>query len=420
MRRKALLSNRFLKRISYVLCHVAILFSTSSLFAQNDNGLEALKANLLDEGFENVAVLRPSNTLLFVQYENRRYRFEPRALAKVTEITAQAIGREQVQLDILILHQQIPMVMAHISLPAYFDLIEKRIDLEQFSQTCYFTLDFQQTAAQNVLNPSAFKPDLIVIPNFRAQFGDFDNPVQSNINLIPELRMLLAKGLSLQAQLIIPLQNDFYFDEEGKELRPGMITINQLVRLRNNFFVTATAGFFNRHRAGGNIQVKNYFANGRFAIGADVGFTRYYSFTGREASYAESAGYLTAILSAEYRYTPYDLTGRIRIGNFLYNDPGVRADVLRQFGEVKIGFFALANTSGDLNGGFNFSIPLPPRKYTKIKYARLRPAKSFSWEYRAKGFPTSGYLFETGHDIFDLMLEYNPNYMKKRFLIELL
>ncbi|MFP4469447.1 MAG: YjbH domain-containing protein [Bacteroidales bacterium] len=371
------------------------------------------------QGFENVFAQAEADNVLQIRYENRRYRFEPYALARVLEIVGNNFN-SPVILHITVLHQTIPMVVVQLPLQAYLEWKSGAISLEQFSTKCRFTMDTEPNPTQGKpANPSFYKPDLVVIPNWRAQFGDFDRPVQSNINLIPEVNLLLGKGLSVNAQLIIPVQYNFLYDDDEHELRPGNITINQLIRLKDEFFVSATAGFFNLNRAGVNLELKKYFAEGKLAIGTNVGLTRYHSFTGREALPYETSNFLTAFLTAEYRHLAYDLTGRIQAGNFLYNDPGVRFEVLRQFGEVQIGFFALINTKEDLNGGFNFSIPIPPRKYSRIKYFRIRPSEAFSWEYRAKGFPTSGIMYKTGHQLFDLMLEFNPDYMKKRFLIEL-
>lgn len=419
MAKRFLVKDGLLKRIRTVLCHVVLLFFSSILMGQETGQIIAIENKLVNEGFENVTVWSEADSIIGIEYENRRYRFEPRALAKVIDMVSRNLEGKDVELQITVLHQMIPMVFVQVSLSAYQALMQENITLEQFSEECRFTMDTGKASQKEPSNSSRFKPDLVIIPDWRAQFGDFDRPVQSNINIIPELNFLLGKGLSVNAQLIIPVQYNFLYDDEEKEVRPGNITLNQLVRLEDDFFISATAGFFNRNRAGLNLELKKYFSEGKFAIGADVGFTNYHSFTGREALPYESSNYLTAFLTAEYRYVPYDLTGRLQAGNFLYNDAGVRFDVLRQFGEVNIGFFALVNTSGDLNGGFNFAIPIPPAKYTKLRFFRVRPSEKFSWEYRAKGFPTSGIAYKTGHQLFDIMLEFNPDYMKKRFLIEL-
>ena len=194
--------------------------------------------------------------------------------------------------------------------------------------------------------------------------------------------------------------------------------MNQFVRLEDDFYITATAGLFNKNRAGANLEIRKVFANGRFSVGSNIGYTTGYSYTGYRTDYLDYEKYLTAIFDLEYRYVPFDLTGSLQAGNFLYNSLGVRFEVLRQFGEVNIGFFALA-ASGDINGGFKIAIPLPPRKYTKLKYVRIRPSKRFKWEYRAKGFPRSGTMYNTGYSLYDLFLDLNPNQIKKQIIREL-
>ena len=267
-------------------------------------------------------------------------------------------------------------------------------------------------------NRSRFKPDIVVIPQLRTQFGNFDNPVQSNINLIPELNLQIAKGLTFKGQYIFPVQNDYFFDEEGKTMRPGNITLNHFMRLNDDFYVNTTVGLFNKNRAGLNLEIRKIFSDGKFSIGANLGLTTGYSYTGYQTVYLDYEQYLTALLELEYRYVPFNLTGMLQAGNFLYNSLGARINVLRQFGEVNVGFFMLI-TEDVFNGGFMIGIPLPPRKYTKLKYARIRPSHRFNWEYRAKGFPTSGAMYNTGHDLFVTFLDLNPNQIKSQIILHL-
>ena len=89
------------------------------------------------------------------------------------------------------------------------------------------------------------------------------------MNLIPEYNLLIARGLSFKAQMIVPVYNDFNkdrlayhdLDEEGSMIRPGLISLTQFLRLDDEVFVTATAGFFDKNRAGANFEMKKYFAN---------------------------------------------------------------------------------------------------------------------------------------------------------------
>jgi len=201
-------------------------------------------------------------------------------------------------------------------------------------------------------------------------------------------------------------------------VRPGNITLNQFVSLSDNFYLNVTGGFFDKNRAGLNFDVKKAFIEGRVEVGANIGFTGYYSYTGIQTEFYDKQKYLTVLLNTQYRYNPYDLLIRLEIGNYLYNVPAVQFEVLRQFGEVEIGFFAFA-TKDDYDGGFRFSIPIPPGKYTKLNWFRVRPSKAFSWRYRAKGFPQNGVTYNTGYNLTDELMDYNPDFVKKRLIIEI-
>ena len=412
-----------LKVFLQVLCHVVLLFQgiDNQVFSQNSEIERSIGSSLVKAGYENVVVLYRDSSLM-IGYENRRYRFEARALAEVMKLVSTSPDLEARKIQIVVFYQFVPIILADYEPVFLNDFVHQHTSGEDFYQSLNITLfpdDFDQTGFEGFKNKSFFKTDLVAIPNWKVQFGDFDNPVQSNINLIPELNTTFSKGLSFKGQVIIPVQNNFYFDEEGKKIRPGNITLNQFVRLKDDFFISFTGGFFNLNRAGLNLDMKKYLLNGDLVLGAEAGYTGYYSFTGLEPEYYEDGKFLTAFLMAAYTYQPYDATGIVRIGNFLYNNPGIRVDLLRQFREVKIGFFALIS-SGDVNGGFNFSIPLPPRKYCKINPVRIRPSENFKWEYKARGFPESGMIYTTEHNVFEMMLEYNPDFMKKQVFIELL
>lgn len=304
----------------------------------------------------------------------------------------------------------------------YRDFVSEKFTPDEFLEVLEVSADnpeFEKFKAP-LKNKSQFKADIAIGPQVKAQFGNFDRPVQANINLVPELNSLLAKGLFLKTQMILPVYNNYLIPEQAEtEVRPGILALNQIIRLEDHVFFSASAGFFTQDRAGIDLELKKYFSDGRFAIGLNTGYTVYHAFVPRQIEYFEDDSYFTGVFSAEYRFSNYDLTTRILAGNFLYNDIAARFDILRQFGEVNIGFFASVSKSSEVNGGFNFSIPLPPGKFMKFRYLRLRQTKYFSWEYRAKGFVKSASTYDTGNELYEVMLEYNPVFFKKRLIKEL-
>jgi len=419
------LRRKIFKPAFFVLCHVVLflIIGIENLYAQQSINSYAINNLLIKDGFENVSSVL-NDTLIVVAFENRRYRDNGRAIAEVLLKLGENFQQSKpIDFNLILLYQKVPMLLIRVNSQDYDNLKNQVIDMEEFNArmlvTTNYISEFNLLKEKKGENPSVFKPDIVVIPQIKTQFGNFDNPVQSNINLIPELNFQLTKGLSFKGQLIIPLQNDFFFDEEGKEVRPGNITVNQFVRLEDDFFINVTGGFFDKNRAGINLEIRKNIADGKFGIGSSIGYTTGYSYTGYQTVYLDYEKYLTALLELEYRYFPFDLTGTLQVGNFLYNSFGARFDVLRQFGEVNIGFFALF-ASGDFNGGFKLAIPLPPRKYTKLKYVRIRPSHRFAWEYKARGFYRSGTMYKTGHRLHELFLDFNPDQIKNQIIRELI
>lgn len=408
-----------IKILVIVLCHIVNLIcgDINEISAQSQD--DQIASKIVEEGFENVSVISVDDTLR-VFYENRRYRFEPRGMATLIKIVDTYNSSQLGHLDIILLNDQVPMLRLILPFEAYNQFTENVIDEASFFEAIFATLDVTDLIPDKSsrINNSTFKIDLPVIPTWSAKFGNFDNPVESNISLVPELNTTLGKGLTFKAQLIIPIQNDFFFVAERETIRPGNITLNQFANLDDNFYINVTAGFFNKNRAGVHFDVKKLFVEGKYEVGANVGYTGYYSFTGKQTEFYDKQKYLTAIMSLQYRYNPYDLIARLEVGNFLYNVLTARFEMLRQFGQVKIGFFALA-TKDDYDGGFRFVIPIPPRKYTKLRFFRIRPSETFAWGYRAKGFPQNGVQYQTGYNLTDMLLDYNPDFVKKRLIIEI-
>lgn len=414
--------SKFLKHRILVLCHFLFLVSGfhNNSFAQEINCSASLSQKLIENGFENVK-LKMDESDLMIAFENRVYRSQARGLAEVLKIISKSscVGANS-EVQLILLYQEVPMILIALKLSDYQDFINDTSKNDVFENDVLITFNFKSTwgkiTSVNSQNQSKLKSEILIIPELRAQLGKFTQPVESNINIIPEYNLLISKGFSFKSQMIIPIYNEL--DKEGDKIRPGLIAINKFMRLEDDVFFDATAGFFNKNRAGANIEMKKYFANGKLSVGANVGFTTDYSFTGNTTEYLVDQNFLTALLISEYRYEPYDLIGRIQAGNFLYNELGVRTDLWRQFGEVSIGFFAIA-TKSDFNGGFNFSIPIPPSKYSKPGFVRVRPAEKFSWEYRAIGLETSGTIYNTENELFILMSDFNPDYVKRNFLIEI-
>jgi hypothetical protein len=378
---------------------------------------DSLKSQLIQKGFENVAVVLADRQII-VTYENRIYRHEVRGIQEVLRLVL-PLAKETMAIILIPQNRKIPLGAITVPVNGRQTLSNGHSSNDDFASAMHVAFDvdsiWRKIKAIPQANSSSWKFEIVVHPQFKAQFGNYDDPVKSQANLAPEISAFFLKGMSLSAQLIIPLQNEL--EQEGNDWRPGLLTLNQTFRLPRNYFLSATMGYFTQQRYGFDLEIKKYFINGKASLGANVGYTGYASYL-KGAWYYSTIDVLTTLIDAEYRVAPFDLIMRATYGKFLYQDRGGRLDILRQFGEVDIGFF-VSKTQIGTNGGFNFAIPIFPPKYLPTGSLRIRPAPYFPWEYRYWGIwesGASGYRYKTGNRLGDFMKRIIPDYVKNQFL----
>jgi hypothetical protein len=398
---------------------MVFLLTKETLAQPNISTEKAIQTALIANGFENVAVCVDTNVdinRVIVTYENRIYRHEIRAFQKILVIVSPFINNPT-HLVVIPQNRGISLVALELDLNMSQVIIHEKETSENISYSnIKVSLDVGSylKSINNLptLNSSTMKFDIIVHPQFRALFGNYANPIRTQINLAPMLSTSLWKGMSLSAQWILPIQDKL--NDEGKYGEPGLLTLNQTARLPYNAFVSATAGHFTDQRYGIDVEVKKFWGNGKWAIGADIGYTGLASYFNNIWYYSD-IDIWTWFLSGEYRFSKLDLIVKSMYGLFLYQDKGWRFDVIRQFGEVDIGIFFLKTNYGH-NGGFTFSIPIFPSKYMPTIPLRISPSKEFPWEYRYKGLPNSGIQYKTGNDIDDFVKKLDPDFTKNQIL----
>jgi hypothetical protein len=191
-----------------------------------------------------------------------------------------------------------------------------------------------------------------------------------------------------------------------------LIAINQTLRLPQNIFVSASLGYFTQNRYGLDVEAQKYFLNGQVALGGKFGHTGYASYFKGAWSYSPLAHQIMAVNSTT-RLPRVDVSLRATYGKFLYQDSAWRVDLVRQFRETDFGFFVL-RSQGELNTGFHFAVPIFPPKHLRAGRVRIRTAEYFAWEYRYKGFPNSGVVYDAGNSIHDFIQRLNPSYVKNQ------
>jgi hypothetical protein len=360
---------------------------------------------LVAHGFANVAV-RVMDDRVVASFENARYRDESRALREAARLLASVLPADR-DLVLVAGSRGIPLVTAR------FAALPGATGSEGWAETPQVSLDVSALPPTPLAAPragSSFgRVELVVHPWFEAQFGDYVDPVQARLGLASELRVDVRRGLGLSAQVLVTLRDELHLDES--RVRPGVATLNQTVRLPRNAFLSATAGTFTRDRYGADLEGRVFTSNGHLALGAAVGVTGAAHYQ-RVGWWFEPMDPPLVLLDVTGRITRYDLSVQATAGRFVDGDRGVRLDVLRRFGELEIGWFAL-RTEGGSNGGVTLRIPLPPPTHAARGPIRVRMADAFGWEYRYHGLEGAGRRYDTGNRLEELGRRFDPGHLVK-------
>lgn len=413
--RYLIMKSKLSKKYFLLLIYILTVFPC---FSYTNPHVDEIIVALTNKGYENLYVTVSQDTI-YIAYENRKYRWSCKAMIDIIR-TVIPLSENSKKLCLVTQVNGIPILQIIFNIDKYNDFISGKISQEDFGNSIHASFDigdFQRQLKYLNRNNSSFnKVDIVIHPQIRAQFGNYSDPVESRINIAPAINVSFWKGMNLTTQVIFPLQNDL--GKEGNYIRPGLLTINQLIKLPSSSFASITAGYFTNNRYGINLELNKFFLEGKFAFGANLGYTSHASVLDGRWNYSE-VELFSWFTDIAYRNATYDLTLKFGYGSFINKDKGWRFDMYRQFGEICIGFYGM-KTNGVLNGGFNFIIPIPPRKYNSKRMIRVRPASYFAWEYRAKGLPDEGKSYDTGSDQDKLLMFYNPDYIKNEIVKQII
>lgn len=382
---------------------------------------------LESDGFENIGVKQINNDV-YIFYENRVYRWEIDGIKKILNEASDSFN-DSTNLHIVPFHRQVPITMVTTRISEYRKFLHHEPNSNYSGNL--FKVSFDTDSISGFLkqvklqNKSFRKIDLILLPGFKVQFGNYDNPIEWQINISPIIRTSLWKGMLFSAQMLIPLHSELQQPDENKT-RLGTVAIDQLFRLPKNVFLNVSSGIFsypnrissviNYERYGLHTDLRKYFFNSSLCAGTYMGYTGQMRFSKGILDYWPLDKFTFGIYG-EYREPKYDLTTRISVGKFLYNDYAVRMDISRQFKEVSIGFYALKSEIGT-NGGFNIIIPISPRKHFKPGLFRIDLERTLQWEYAATTVYPSATRYKTNSDMDETMHNYSSGYLKKQLSIQ--
>ena len=344
-----------------------------SVRAQIAEGLKAA-------GMENIRCAE-SEKGTTVSFENKTYRGTYTGVGKAIGACLKSENRGSLQL--VVVENETPRLCITLPDSLLADYRNGRIGLTQVYERMEMSVDTDEAmealkGAGKKEASSAWKVDVVVYPDLILENNTFDELYLYAVNLNPAIEMDLWKGGRLTAQVILPVASNF--SGERKRIRPGVMTLSQEVRWRNNFFGRLTAGNFTDNRIGAQVEMKYRSDNGRMELGALVGSTSFSAVTADEGWYIGRRQRVNAALTASVYEPRTNIQVDVRASRYIYGDYGLRGDCTRHFGEYAIGLYALY-TEGKINGGFHFAIPLPGKRWSRKGAVRVKPADYFAWTY---------------------------------------
>lgn len=207
------------------------------------------------------------------------------------------------------------------------------------------------------------------------------------VNITPGVKWHIGRDWMLAGQAIIPVYNDY--GERYKKVRLNMAVLSKEWAWREKQFLKVSGGLFGHERYG--LDVKWMMpVNNWFALDAQVGLTGFCSMAvDWECSPMER---VTGWAGARFYIENVNTEFRLRGGRFLYEDYGVKAEVMRHFKHCTVGLYAQYNNKEHENGGFKVIMMIPPYKMKQRK-VQVRPASNFrlTYNYNAQQYAMKMY-----------------------------
>ena len=384
------------------------------MMAQTQTGEEAVDA-LVEMGFENVGWAENDDERVFV-LQNSAYRLQGIGIGKAVDVIQKIGLPHEKQCRIIVLDNNVPQISLTYC-PAEGDSVMSA-DRRDWDVSYDLGDSWKLARKAEKKNSSLFKVDIVVYPELSMQNLVITQIYTVLFNLDPTIEVSLWKGGKINAQVIIPIYNDF--GQSYAQVRQGYIGLTQQVRLPGNVFLTAAVGSFTNRRWGGDLSAIHYFKDERFSVEGRIGYTGRSRFVNWRWKVSPLKR-LTWTLGGGFYWPKYNTQLKLKLEQYLLGEKGVRFEMTRNFRYVSIGFYGMkvqyAGNKG-YNGGFRFQINLPPYKYKRKGYIpRVLPSRSFGMAYNAgnEQYYGKSYSATLGNTIAQEN-SFNPYFIKSELL----
>ncbi|MDD3037619.1 hypothetical protein [Bacteroides sp.] len=371
-----------------LMCYVVLFLFCSFSLKGVCQIEESTVATLVKMGFENVGCTEDDKERVYV-IQNSAYRLQGVGIGKAVDVIQKMGLPDGKPCRIIVLDNNVPQISLFYQ-PTHADSLSAA-NRQDWNVSYDLGDTWKQARKIKKENSSLFKVDIVVYPELSLKNLVITQVYQVLFNLSPTIEVSLWKGMSLTAQMVVPIYNDgFEMMSEAvhnvyDRVHPGCVSLSQTVRLPYNTWATLSVGHFMSNRYGIDLAALHVLkADERFSFEGRVGYTGacyWDAFT----CHFDSRKVWTWHVGANFFWPYYNLQTSVKLIQHIQGEKSVRCDVIRHFKYVSIGFYGeKANRGIRANAGFRFQIALPPYRYKRKGYIpRVTPSENFGMSYNA-------------------------------------
>ncbi|MBW3625360.1 MAG: YjbH domain-containing protein, partial [Armatimonadetes bacterium] len=321
---------------------------------------------LVEQGFENVVVRPTAAEGLYIEFENRRYRWEVEGLGNVMR-TVTRIEPEAVRVTFVGKHRGVPLYQVEVTADEFRRFLAGEISDSEFRERMEVT--WPDTRGHGGANPSYRRVDATLGYGLRMDLTStiFRPPSDPQLLLRLGLESDLFKGFRARFREWIPLNEASAFSEQPSVAEAQASYLHKFSR---RLYGHVAAGTFQQGLSALRGEATYFVSpgmilNGQIGrVGTGLGNLRNTSYLGtirRNLPNADASLYTT-------------------FGKYIYGDRGRTLGLVTRFREREYEF-AYAKTNADNNLSFTIRWPIGNSTYPRPKALRFRREPQFRFTY---------------------------------------
>lgn len=321
-----------------------------------------IKEALLNQGFRRVGVSYVDREL-FVEYENRRYLSEVKALGRVMRTSALLSPEETSKMIFVAKKAGFHLLKAKVSPDDLTDFINGKIQEKDFLELIEVSMETRDP--EMIPQDKDKRISWGVKPTLETYLNDPSGFFKSRGGIDAWSSLSLWKGAGLYSWIKFPIYSDISTDlspiseepirsdvveyKKGVHPRLETATFDQVLRLGGKTFGIFSLGYLEEMFAGTREEIIYPIGDGRLTLGFEA--TQVTKREPDDSFKLKDFSTYTVLGSINYAIPDISLIIGSKTGRFLAGDHGTRFEIKRYFGDAAVGFWYTLTDMEDYLGG---------------------------------------------------------------------